>query len=242
MRRTFCTPCVAHRSRCAVFNRLLEPAVCHDISRQTDFPVNREHCFGCHAFKILLARQDCQTADINRAGADHKLIGAQLIATLKLIGEKAPEIVHFEFVSLPEGSMSTRAGKFVSADELIEEVTRRAYEEVTLRRLPMDPTAFSTDELQWSPYDFSALAVFSVPVDPTLEPNPDDVQPNRLEWPFGDVLGEAVQPEGWRKIVVAEDMLDDLRPVLGQATQITIWTVGDREYNLYFRPLLPDEA
>ena len=106
----------------------------------------------------------------------------------------------------------------------------------------MDPTAFSTDELQWSPYDFSALAVFSVPVDPSNEPNPDDVQPNRLEWPFGDVLGEAVQPEGWRKIVVAEDMLDDLQPVLGQANQITIWTVGDREYNLYFRPLLPDEA
>ena len=30
--------------------------------------------------------------------------------------------------------MSTRAGKFVSADELIEEVTSKAYEEVTVRR------------------------------------------------------------------------------------------------------------
>lgn len=30
--------------------------------------------------------------------------------------------------------MSTRAGKFVSADDLIEEVTAKAFEEVTIRR------------------------------------------------------------------------------------------------------------
>jgi arginyl-tRNA synthetase len=71
---------------------------------------------------------------IDVLGADHKLIGAQLIATMQLLGCTPPEIVHFEFVSLPEGSMSTRAGKFVSADELIGEVTRRAFEEVTVRR------------------------------------------------------------------------------------------------------------
>ena len=71
---------------------------------------------------------------IDVLGADHKLIGAQLIATLKLMGEKYPEIVYFEFVSLPEGSMSTRAGKFVSADELMDEVTTRAFHEVTVRR------------------------------------------------------------------------------------------------------------
>ncbi|HII76165.1 MAG TPA: arginine--tRNA ligase [Methanolinea sp.] len=77
---------------------------------------------------------------IDVLGADHKLIGAQLIATLRLLGEKGPEIVHFEFVSLPEGSMSTRAGKFVSADELLEEVERRAREEVTVRRPELPET------------------------------------------------------------------------------------------------------
>jgi arginyl-tRNA synthetase len=71
---------------------------------------------------------------IDVLGADHKLIGAQLQCTMKLIGEKAPEIVHFEFVSLPEGSMSTRAGKFVSADDLITEIRKRAFDEVTERR------------------------------------------------------------------------------------------------------------
>ncbi|NLA38024.1 MAG: arginine--tRNA ligase, partial [Methanomicrobiales archaeon] len=45
-----------------------------------------------------------------------------------------PEIVYFEFVSLPEGAMSTRAGKFVSADDLVEEVGAKAFEEVTARR------------------------------------------------------------------------------------------------------------
>ncbi len=77
---------------------------------------------------------------IDVLGADHKLIGAQLQCTLKLLGEKAPEIVNFEFVSLPEGSMSTRAGKFVSADDLIEEVTKRALDEVTTRRPELDET------------------------------------------------------------------------------------------------------
>jgi arginyl-tRNA synthetase len=71
---------------------------------------------------------------IDVLGADHKLIGAQLQCTMKVLGEKAPEIVFFEFVSLPEGSMSTRAGKFVSADDLITEVRKRAFDEVTVRR------------------------------------------------------------------------------------------------------------
>ena len=57
---------------------------------------------------------------------------------MKLLREKTPEIVYFEFVSLPEGSMSTRAGKFVSADDLIDEVTKRAFDEVTLRRPELD--------------------------------------------------------------------------------------------------------
>jgi len=84
------------------------------------------------AYHVWKARNYDRMIDV--LGADHKLIGAQLRATLELLGELPPEIVFFEFVSLPEGSMSTRAGKFVSADELIEEVTAKAFEEVTARR------------------------------------------------------------------------------------------------------------
>jgi len=89
-----------------------------------------------------LAFHAWKAANFNRVidvlGADHKLIAAQLQCTLKLLGEKAPEIVHFEFVSLPEGSMSTRAGKFVSADDLIIEIRKRAFDEVTIRRPELD--------------------------------------------------------------------------------------------------------
>ncbi|MDD1661274.1 MAG: arginine--tRNA ligase [Methanomicrobiales archaeon] len=84
------------------------------------------------AYHIWKGRNFSRLIDV--LGADHKLIGAQLVATLGILGEIAPTIVHFEFVSLPEGSMSTRQGKFVSADALMTEVAARAYDEVTNRR------------------------------------------------------------------------------------------------------------
>jgi len=89
-----------------------------------------------------LAYHTWKSANFDRVidvlGADHKLIASQLQCTMKLLGERAPEIVHFEFVSLPEGSMSTRAGKFVSADDLITEIRKRAFDEVTVRRPELD--------------------------------------------------------------------------------------------------------
>ena len=67
---------------------------------------------------------------IDILGADHKLISSQLKAVLRILGLKEPEVVIFEFVSLPEGSMSTRRGVFISADELLDEVEKAAYEVV----------------------------------------------------------------------------------------------------------------
>jgi arginyl-tRNA synthetase len=71
---------------------------------------------------------------IDVLGADHKLISSQLKAALRLMGVREPEIVIFEFVSLPTGSMSTRKGKFISTDDLLDEVEAQAYKEVTARR------------------------------------------------------------------------------------------------------------
>jgi arginyl-tRNA synthetase len=68
-------------------------------------------------------------------GADHKLVSGQLRTALRLLSVREPEVVIFEFVSLPTGSMSTRKGKFISADELIDEVEKQAFEEVKTRRL-----------------------------------------------------------------------------------------------------------
>ncbi len=74
---------------------------------------------------------------INILGADHKLISGQLKATLNLLGKPEPEVVIFEFVSLPEGSMSTRRGKFISADELLDQIEEQAFVEVDMRRPEM---------------------------------------------------------------------------------------------------------
>jgi hypothetical protein len=107
-----------------------------------------------------------------------------------------------------------------------------------------DLSAFQPGEVEWKEYEFTGLAVFSLPFDPNTAPDETDVQPNRLDWPLGDpaTLGEPVQPEGYRKAVVTGADLETLRPLLEQATWITLWKSGDREYHLYFRPLLPHES
>ncbi len=67
-------------------------------------------------------------------GADHKLLARQISVALELLGAPEPEFVIYEFITLPEGSMSTRRGVFISVDELIKESINRAYEEVNKRR------------------------------------------------------------------------------------------------------------
>jgi hypothetical protein len=107
-----------------------------------------------------------------------------------------------------------------------------------------DLDVFLSTTLKWEQYAYTSLAAFSQLFDannPTYDTA--GVQPNRLDWPLGDLstLGQAVQPEGFRKVVVSGNDLAKLQPLLGQATQITLWKSGEREYYLYFRPLLPDE-
>lgn len=72
---------------------------------------------------------------INVLGEDHKLESKQVEIALDLIGEDiVPEVIFYSFVSLPEGKMSTRKGRVVYLDDLIEECIKRAYQEVKKRR------------------------------------------------------------------------------------------------------------
>ncbi|AEH59887.1 arginyl-tRNA synthetase [Methanosalsum zhilinae DSM 4017] len=87
------------------------------------------------AYHEWKARQADRVIDV--LGADHKLISSQLKTVLSIIGKPEPEIIIFEFVSLPEGSMSTRRGKFITADDLLEQVERQAFSEVDRRRPEM---------------------------------------------------------------------------------------------------------
>lgn len=78
-------------------------------------------------------------------GADHKLAAQQLSKALELSNNRAPEVVFYEFINLPEGSMSTRKGVFISVDEFIQQATEKAKDELIKRE--MDITDKQMDEI-----------------------------------------------------------------------------------------------
>lgn len=72
---------------------------------------------------------------VNVLGEDHKLESKQVEIALDLVGAKMiPRVIFYSFVSLPGGKMSTRRGRVVYLDDLIDECVKRAYEEVKKRR------------------------------------------------------------------------------------------------------------
>lgn len=67
--------------------------------------------------------------NINILGSDHKFYAKQLLATLSLLcpeKTKKYHIVFYEYILLPQGQMSTRKGKFISIDELLEKTFQNA--------------------------------------------------------------------------------------------------------------------
>ena len=75
---------------------------------------------------------------IDVLGSDHKLAIEQLKIPLELLGAKKPEVIFYEFITLPEGSMSTRRGVFISVDDLMDEAVERALKEIEKRRSDLD--------------------------------------------------------------------------------------------------------
>ncbi len=83
------------------------------------------HCWKANQADIL----------INILGEDHKLESKQVQIALQQLGiKKIPTVVFYAFVSLPEGKMSTRRGRVVYLDQLIDECIEHAYAEVKKRR------------------------------------------------------------------------------------------------------------
>jgi hypothetical protein len=108
-----------------------------------------------------------------------------------------------------------------------------------------DPTNWGVAQPVWESFDFTAVRVYSRAVDPALGTASTDIQPNHLPWPLADLATSGKQVEnaqGLREVVVSGEELATIKPLLQQATQITLWKSGTVEYNLFMRPLLPDEA
>ena len=83
-----------------------------------------------------LAHHEWKFENFDRAvtvlGEDHELQARQLRATLDLLGHDTDRLdtVHYSWVNLPEGGMSTREGTGVDLDDLLDEAVRRARVEV----------------------------------------------------------------------------------------------------------------
>jgi arginyl-tRNA synthetase len=84
------------------------------------------------AYHLQKSRDADEIIDV--LGSDHKLAVDQIKIVLNLLGGKSPQVIFYEFITLPEGSMSTRRGVFISVDQLIEEATERAGKEIEKRR------------------------------------------------------------------------------------------------------------
>ncbi len=70
---------------------------------------------------------------INVLGEDHKLEAKVLSSLLRAIGAPTPRVVIHSFVTLPEGRLSTRAGRVVYLRDLVQEAVERARKEVEER-------------------------------------------------------------------------------------------------------------
>jgi len=63
-------------------------------------------------------------------GEDHKMYFEQLALIIRSLGKKPPEAIHYNYILLKEGKMSTRKGTVVLLSDFLDEVTRRARERV----------------------------------------------------------------------------------------------------------------
>lgn len=83
---------------------------------------------------------------IDVLGQDHHLHAKTLDAMLNEIGERRrPEFVIYQDITVPEGGrMSTRGGKVVYLDDLLDEAIERARAEVRQRRESLDPAEVET--------------------------------------------------------------------------------------------------
>lgn len=71
-------------------------------------------------------------------GEDQKLYFEQIKSALKLLGEDAPRAVHYAFVLLTEGKMSTRKGTVVLLEDFMDEIKAKAKLELKRRSRKVD--------------------------------------------------------------------------------------------------------
>jgi len=71
-------------------------------------------------------------------GEDHKLYFEQLKAALSILDYKAPKVIHYSFVLLKEGKMSTRKGNLVLLEDFMKETLEKSKKEILKRNKKID--------------------------------------------------------------------------------------------------------
>ncbi len=67
-------------------------------------------------------------------GEDQKVYFQQISAVMRLLGEEPAEVVHYSFVLLPDGKMSTRKGTVVLLSDFMREIVSKADEIIKEKR------------------------------------------------------------------------------------------------------------
>jgi arginyl-tRNA synthetase len=100
------------------------------------------------------------TNDLNLVvlGEDQKLYHRQLQAALSLLGSDAPTAVHYSFVLLGEGSMSSRQGNLVLLEEFAAEAKRKAAAELAARGHAAAPAVANAVAYSALKYSFLRVA------------------------------------------------------------------------------------
>jgi arginyl-tRNA synthetase len=87
------------------------------------------------AYHVYKSKKAGKGKNIVVLGEDHKLEFQQIKAALSILGYNAPEVIHYSFILLPEGKMSTRRGNVVLLTDFMREALEKAKEEI-LKRTP----------------------------------------------------------------------------------------------------------
>ena len=71
-------------------------------------------------------------------GEDQKVYFKQVATAMDILGYKAPEVVHYSFVLLPDGKMSTRQGTVVLLEDFMKEILEKTKLELKNRNQNID--------------------------------------------------------------------------------------------------------
>lgn len=92
---------------------------------------------------LYALRDICYSLDKARSGADRNLLVLgedqkvyfqQISSAMRLLGAEPAEVVHYSFVLLPDGKMSTRQGNVVLLADFMREITNKANEIIKQKR------------------------------------------------------------------------------------------------------------